>query len=301
MILQITSCHKYSIFNTKDSYFFCSIFQNLIFKNKNQKSKNTILHENIDVSNIPDLDADLEIIFEIICNKIQIFRSNSYIQPLTKQIKEIKILFNSKRKFKFLTPNKDKFLISIICFVNGIIAFINRLLLDNYDNIQTLLNKGDDEIQTYITTYFTQNVYDTFNYLNKNWTIAPVFTKIPSLNELHTFIKQFIVVEVVLAGVAGGRLNIINSNKYNENEKIIQNSSITNPTYWTSIYNPRYLDRTNKPLYDTVDIPNKCVDTSAYFDPNSDSNKYFEVMPLSVPSRINEEKYMDVSLPNTFS
>jgi hypothetical protein len=82
---------------------------------------------------------------------------------------------------------------------------------------------------------------------------------------------------------------------------IIQNSSITNPTYWTSIYNPRYLDRTNKPLYDTVDIPNKCVDTSAYFDPNSDSNKYFEVMPLSVPSRINEEKYMDVSLPNTFS
>ena len=189
--------------------------------------KNTILHENIDVSNIPDLDADLEIIFEIICNKIQIFRSNSYIQPLTKQIKEIKILFNSKRKFKFLTPNKDKFLISIICFVNGIIAFINRLLLDNYDNIQTLLNKGDDEIQTYITTYFTQNVYDTFNYLNKNWTIAPVFTKIPSLNELHTFIKQFIVVEVVLAGVAGGSLNIINSNKYNENEKIIQNSSIS--------------------------------------------------------------------------
>jgi hypothetical protein len=82
---------------------------------------------------------------------------------------------------------------------------------------------------------------------------------------------------------------------------ITQNSSITNPMYWTSIYNPRYLDRTNKPVYDSVDIPNTCVDTSAYFDPNSDSNKYFEVMPLSVPVRhFNDEKYMDVSLPNTF-
>ena len=76
-------------------------------------------------------------------------------------------------------------------------------------------------------------------------------------------------------------------------------TSITNPMYWTSIYKPGYLDRTNKPDYDTVDIPN--LDTSSYFDPNSDSSRYFEVMPLSVPVRyFNDEKYMDVSLPNTF-
>ena len=75
-------------------------------------------------------------------------------------------------------------------------------------------------------------------------------------------------------------------------------SSATNPMYWTSIYKP--LDRTNKPVYDTVDIPN--LDTSAYFDPNSGSNRYFEVMPLSVPSRnFTEAKYMDVSLPNTIN
>jgi hypothetical protein len=77
------------------------------------------------------------------------------------------------------------------------------------------------------------------------------------------------------------------------------NTSITNPMYWTSIYKPGYLDRTNKPDYDTVDIPN--LDTSSYFDPNSESSRYFEVMPLSVPVRyFNDEKYMDVSLPNTF-
>ena len=76
-------------------------------------------------------------------------------------------------------------------------------------------------------------------------------------------------------------------------------ASITNPMYWTSIYKPGYLDRTNKPDYDTVDIPN--LDTSSYFDPNSESSRYFEVMPLSVPVRhFNDEKYMDVSLPNTF-
>jgi hypothetical protein len=75
-------------------------------------------------------------------------------------------------------------------------------------------------------------------------------------------------------------------------------SSVTNPMYWTTIYKP--LDRTNKPVYDTVDIPN--LDKSAYFDPNSDSNRYFEVMPLSVPFRnFTEAKYMDVSLPNTIN
>jgi len=68
-------------------------------------------------------------------------------------------------------------------------------------------------------------------------------------------------------------------------------SSVTNPMYWTSIYKP--IDRSNKPVYDTLDIPN--LDTTAYFDPNSDSNRYFEVMPLSVPSRHFNEEYMDVS------
>jgi hypothetical protein len=81
-------------------------------------------------------------------------------------------------------------------------------------------------------------------------------------------------------------------------ESGLYKSSVTNPMYWTTIYKP--LDRTNKPVYDTVDIPN--LDTSAYFDPNSDSNRYFEVMPLSVPSRnFTEAKYMDVSLPNTIN
>ena len=53
-------------------------------------------------------------------------------------------------------------------------------------------------------------------------------------------------------------------------------------------------------MYDTVDIPN--LDTSAYFEPNMESGKYFDVMPLSVPVRnFKERKYMDVSVPNTIN
>jgi len=66
-------------------------------------------------------------------------------------------------------------------------------------------------------------------------------------------------------------------------------SSIMNPMYWKSPVH-----------YDTVDVPN--LDKSSYFDPNSESSRYFEVMPLSVPSRnYREAKYMDVSLPNTIN
>jgi hypothetical protein len=70
-------------------------------------------------------------------------------------------------------------------------------------------------------------------------------------------------------------------------------NSVTNPFYWTNIYSPQYLDRTNKPNYTPLDKPN-------YAHPKTITNghKYMDVSTPVNNKSFPEDRYFDVTRCN---
>ena len=75
-------------------------------------------------------------------------------------------------------------------------------------------------------------------------------------------------------------------------------ASVTNPFYWTNIYSPQYLDRTNKPRYDD---PNYTpLDKPNYAHPKTITNghKYMDVSKAVNNKSFLEDRYFDVTACN---